>query len=128
MNREAERAMGYDKAMAERVRQTLSVRQDVIEKPMIGGLSFMVSGNICCGVTSTSVMVRVGPEAYAWALAQPHVRPMAFSGKPLAGYVCIDPDGCQTTSALATWIQRGIDYVASLQAKPPTARKRSQKS
>jgi len=120
--------MGYDKTLAERVRRILSARQDVVEKPMIGGLSFMVGGAICCGITSAAVMVRVGPEAYEWALAQPYVRPMVFAHKPLAGYVLIDPEGCEMDEALATWIQRGLDFVATLPAKTTTTRKQRQKS
>lgn len=83
----------------------------------------MVNGSMCCGVTSTALMVRVGPEAYERALAQPHVRPMKFAGRPLAGYVCIDPEGCRTDAALGKWVQRGIDFVSTLPAKGTAARR-----
>ncbi|MCZ6867089.1 MAG: TfoX/Sxy family protein [Chloroflexi bacterium] len=42
----------------------LQDRTDVIEKRMFGGLTFMVSGRMCCGVTGEDLMVRVGPEQY----------------------------------------------------------------
>lgn len=106
--------MGYDEKTAERVRQILSERHDVVEKRMIGGLSFMVNGNMCCGVTSNALMVRVGAEARDWALAQPHVRPMEFAGRSLAGFVLVDPEGYQTDTSLAAWVQRGIDFVSTL--------------
>ncbi len=93
--------MGYDEKTAERVRRLLSRRRDVVEKKMVGGLSFMVNGSMCCGLTSTALMVRVGPEAYEGALAQPHTRPMEFTGKPLAGFVCVDSRGYRTDTALA---------------------------
>ena len=109
--------MSYDAKVAERVRRSLSERRDVIEKRMVGGLSFMVNGSMCCGVTGTSLMVRVGREGYKWALAQPHVRPMEFAGRPLSGFVCVDPEGYQTDAALATWVQRAIDFVSTLQPK-----------
>jgi hypothetical protein len=48
--------MGYDANTAERVRRVLSGRDDIVEKRMVG-------------VTSTALMVRVGPEAYQRALA-----------------------------------------------------------
>lgn len=112
--------MSYDEYMAERVRRLLSGRDDIVEKRMVGGLSFMVNGSMCCGVTSTALMVRVGPEAYQRALAQPHVRPMKFAGRPLGGYVCIDPQGCRTDTALAKWVQRGIDFVSTLPVKGAT--------
>jgi hypothetical protein len=80
-------------------------------------MSFIVSGSMCCGVTGTALMVRVGPEARERALAQPHVRPMKFAGRALAGFVCVDPEGYRTDKALATWVQRGIDLVATLPVK-----------
>jgi hypothetical protein len=115
--------MGYDNTIADRVRRILSRRRDVVEKRMVGGLSFMVRGSMCCGVTGTALMVRVGPEARGWALAQPHVRPMTFAGKALAGFVCVDPEGFRTETALATWVQRGIDFVSAMPPKRGGKRK-----
>jgi hypothetical protein len=115
--------MGYDNTTADRVRRILSRRRDVVEKRMVGGLSFMVRGSMCCGVTGTALMVRVGPEAREWALAQPHVRPMKFAGKALGGFVCVDPEGFRTATELATWVQRGIDFVSTIPAKRGGKRK-----
>jgi TfoX/Sxy family transcriptional regulator of competence genes len=109
--------MGYDEKTAERVRRILAGRARVVEKRMVGGVSFMVKGSMCCGVTSAALMVRVGRGAYHQALARPHVRPMKFAGRPLAGFVCVDPAGYRTDAALARWVQRGIGFVASLPPK-----------
>jgi hypothetical protein len=54
--------LSYDPAAAERVRQLLSGRSDVAEKKMVGGLSFLVNGNMCCGITGMALMVRVGAD------------------------------------------------------------------
>src|SRR5713226_4497688 len=116
--------MGYDEQTAERVRRILSRRRDVVEKGMVGGLSFMVNGSMCCGVTGTALMVRVGREGREGALAQPHARPMKFAGRALAGFVCVEPGGFRTERALAKWIQRGIDFVSTLPVKKPEARRR----
>jgi hypothetical protein len=59
-------------------------------------------------------MVRVGPKGRAAALARPHARPMKIGGKALAGFVCVDPQGIRTEAALKKWIQRGLDFVATL--------------
>ena len=116
--------MGYDESTAERVRRILSAQQDIAEKRMIGGLSFMVKGSMCCGLTGTALMVRVGPDAMEGTLAEPHVRPMEFAGRALAGFVCVAPEGYRSDTALATWIQRGIDFVATLPAKKPKPKRR----
>ncbi len=108
--------MAYDQATADRVKRMLAGRQGVAEKRMVGGLSFSLNGAMCCGVTGESLMVRVGREAREQVLAEPHVRPMAFAGRALAGFVLVDPAGFRTEADLASWVQRGIDFVSTLAA------------
>jgi TfoX/Sxy family transcriptional regulator of competence genes len=57
--------LSYDVEAADRVRQLPSARNDVVEKRMVGGLSFLVNGNMCCGITGTALMVRAGAESRA---------------------------------------------------------------
>jgi hypothetical protein len=110
--------MSYDAGMAERVRGLLAGRADVAEKPMVGGLSFVAGGHMCCGVTGTALMVRVGAGDRERVLAEPHVRPMRLGGRVLSGFVCVDPAGVAADEALAQWVQRGLDFVGGLPARP----------
>ena len=116
--------MSYDENLGARIRHILAKRTDVVEKKMFGGLCFMVGGAMCCGLTKTDFMVRVGPDAYDDALAQPHARPMDFTGRPLAGMVYVAPEGIKSAAALAKWVGRGVSFVSSL---PPKAAKSSQR-
>jgi TfoX/Sxy family transcriptional regulator of competence genes len=109
--------LSYDPEAAERVRQLLSGRDDVVEKRMVGGLSFLVNGNMCCGITGTALMVRVGAEGRERALRQPHVRPMRLGGRALSGFICVDPEGFAADDALAQWVQRGLDLASGLPPK-----------
>jgi len=38
---------------------------------MMGALRFMASGTMCCGVTESALMVRLGADGFAHALAKP---------------------------------------------------------
>jgi hypothetical protein len=104
--------MAYDPATAERIRRYLADRDDVVEKRMVGGLSFMVGGRMCCGVTSTGLMVRLGREGAASALEEPHVRPLVLGGTSVDAFVVIEPEGFADDAALAAWIERGLDFLA----------------
>jgi hypothetical protein len=106
-----------DDATAKRVRQALRGRVDVVEKRMVGGLSFSVNGSMCCGVTGSALMVRVGRDERDRALAEPHVRPMELGGRPLAGFVLVDPEGFTTDAELAAWVGRGIEFASSIPVK-----------
>ena len=113
--------MNYDPEAAGRVRHVLSDRDGVVEKRMVGGLSFLVHGNMCCGITDRALMVRVGAEGREQALREPHVRPMQLGGRTLSGFVRVEPAGFASDDALATWVQRGLDFVSGLPARPVRA-------
>jgi hypothetical protein len=72
--------VSFNLEAAARVRRLLSGRDDVVERTMVGGLSFLVNGNMCCGVTGTALMIRVGADGREQALHEPHVRPMLLGG------------------------------------------------
>jgi hypothetical protein len=111
--------MAYDESASERVRAALSSRCRPIERKMMGGICFMVDGHMCCGVTASSLMVRVGREAYDAMLAQLHVRPLQFAGWRATGFVLVDAEGYASDAALATWIGRAVDFVSTLPAREP---------
>jgi TfoX/Sxy family transcriptional regulator of competence genes len=107
----------YDEGLAERLRECFADRKDVTEKKMFGGLAFMVSGNMCCGVINDTLMARVGPDRYAAALKRPHARKMDFTGRPMKGLVYVAPEGFESDSDLADWVKLSLDFVATLPAK-----------
>lgn len=114
--------MAYDEGLAERLRESFATRPDVagekvVEKKMFGGIAFMVQGNMCCGVSGDALMVRVGPAGHEDALAQPHARVMDFTGKPMKGFVYVDPPGLEADEDLTAWVDRGVEFALSLPAK-----------
>jgi hypothetical protein len=109
--------MAYDEGLAQRIREALDERTDVTEKKMFGGLAFLVGGNMSVGIIGEELMVRVGPEVWAEALARPHVREMDFTGRPMKGFVYVGTEGFEDDADLAAWVARGVGFAASLPAK-----------
>ena len=87
------------------------------EKKMFGGLSFLVNGNMCCGVIRENLVVRVGPERYDETLSKPNARPMDFTGRALKGFVYVSPAGCRTSASLKKWVEMGVELARSLPKK-----------
>ena len=112
--------MAYDEHMAERIRAALKPLGDFQEKKMFGGLSFMLSGHMCCGVDDHGVMVRVGPDAYDAALKERYARPFDITGKPLSGMVFVDFDGVASKTNLSRWLRKGVSFVEGLPSKSAT--------
>ena len=118
--------MSFDEFLGGRLRTVLSHRGDVVEKRMFGGLAFMVAGNMCVGIIGEDLMVRVGPEADTEALAQPHARPMDFSGRPMKGYVYVAPPGVETEEMLTAWVNRAVAYATALPPRSARPARRPQ--
>ena len=114
---EEDTLMAYDEGLSQRIRELLADQPGIDEKKMFGGLAFMVNGNMSVGVTSSDLMVRVGPDNYDTALKEPHARPMDFTGKPLRGFVYVDTKGYESDAGLAKWVNKGVDFALSLPAK-----------
>ena len=103
--------MAYNEKLAERVRQALLLCNVYIEeKKMMGGLTFMVNDKMCVGISNDKLMVRLAPEEYENALAQPNCRPMDFTGRPMKGFVYISPQGLETSTDLKYWLDRALAY------------------
>ena len=104
--------MAYDEALAARLTKIFAGRSDVVEKKMFGGIAFMVSGNMCCGVINDALMARVGPDRYEEAVGRSHAREMDFTGRPMKGFVHVAPEGIANDVQLKSWA-----FVATLPAK-----------
>lgn len=109
--------MAYDEGLAQRIREHLSQRDDLAEKKMFGGLCFMVSGHMCCGILGDTLMARVGPEAYESCLLEPHVRVMDFTGKSMKGMVYVQAPGISDEADLGRWLDRCLMFVGTLPPK-----------
>ena len=110
--------MAYDEELASRLRALLSGLDGISERRMFGGLSFLRDGNLVCGVMGETLLVRLGEAQASAALADPHVRLMDLQRRPSRGTVYVDPAGCADDEALRGWVERALDFVATLPAKP----------
>ena len=109
--------MAYDEGLAHRIREILSDQPGLVEKKMFGGVGFMLHGNMACGVNKESLVVRVGPEQHETALSRPKAKPFDLTGRPMKGWVLIEPDGYETDEGLKGWVQQGVDFALSLPPK-----------
>jgi TfoX/Sxy family transcriptional regulator of competence genes len=109
--------MAYDETLASRLRTILQTQQGVSERQAFGGISFLINGNMSVGVIGDELVVRVGPEGFETALADEHIRPFDFSGRPMKGWVYVAPEALASDESLAAWAQRGVMFARSLPSK-----------
>jgi TfoX/Sxy family transcriptional regulator of competence genes len=109
--------MAYSEELAERIRETIEGRSGVTERKMFGGIVWMVNGNMAVGTLGENLMVRLAPDDVKAAMAEPHVGPMDFTGRPMRGFLTVDAAGIADAAELARWTDAGADHAASLPPK-----------
>lgn len=110
--------MAYDTELAERIRELLAPLRGVEEKPMFGGLAFLVNGNMSVAASGQGgLLVRVPPEDTDKLLARQHVSSMVMRGREARGWLRVDAEAVKTKRQLQSWVTRSTDYARSLPPK-----------
>lgn len=103
--------MAYDEFLADRVRWVLEAKNVAFsEKKMMGGLTFMVDNKMCVGIVKNELMARINPNIYSKSLSKKGCKEMNFTGRPLKGFLFIEPDAIDTQEELEYWIQLALDF------------------
>lgn len=108
--------MGYDKALAQQLRDRVATLGQISEKRMFGGLCFMRRGHMLCGVNGGRLMMRVGKDRHAQALELPGTGAMDFTGRPLGGFIYLDPARAESSDIEAA-LELAVAFNASLPTK-----------
>src|ERR1051325_1972551 len=103
--------MAYNEKLADMTRELISLtHKNVEEKPMFGGLCFMVNDKMCVGVEKERLMVRLDPARYDEVMEKEGCKPMNFTGKIMKGYVFVDIDVLKSKKELEYWIKLALDF------------------
>jgi len=103
--------MAYDEFLADRIRDALKSRKiSFEERKMMGGLCYMVDDKMCVGVVKDNLMARIDPEIYDEVLTKTGCREMDFTGRPLKGFVFVEPQGVDLDEDLDYWIELCLDF------------------
>ena len=108
--------MAYDEEVAERVREVLAARAHVSERKMFGSNCFLVRGNLAVCVRQDELLVRLDLEDGARAVAEEGVRVAEMGSRRMRGWVFVAAERILEDEGLASWVDAGADYAASLPA------------
>ena len=117
--------MAYDDDLADRLREHLAPLKAVTEREMFGGISFMVGGNMCCGVLGDDLVVRIDPTLHHDALTRPNVSEFSMGGRTSRGMIRVSPAGVADDGELALWVRLGIAHATALPPKKAVAPKKA---
>jgi TfoX/Sxy family transcriptional regulator of competence genes len=110
--------VSYDEDLAARIRELVRDEPALTEQKMFGGLAFLIGGNMAVSASGQGgLLVRVDPAASDELVASGPARPFEMRGRPMRGWLRVDPEHARTKRELAKWVSLGTTYARSLPAK-----------
>jgi TfoX/Sxy family transcriptional regulator of competence genes len=115
--------MAFDPGLAQTLRDDLA-HEGVSEKKMFGGLCFLQSGHMICGLHKGGTMYRVGKDNYDAALSLPGARPMMMGDRPMAAMVELSLDDSADPEMRRPLLTLALATVRALPPKVAKPKKR----
>lgn len=109
--------MADDQELVASVRAALDGSGPVREVKMFGGIGSMLNGNLVAAASRRGLLLRVGKDRQAEALARSGARPMVMRGRTMEGYVYVDPPELNKR-AIENGLRMAAAYVQTLSPKP----------
>jgi len=102
--------MGYNEQLAQQIRAQLADRNDVEEKKMFRGITFMVGGKMCVCVTGQDLMCRIDPSIQEELIQKEGCRKMVMRGREYNGYVLVAGEVLKNANDIAYWVGLCLDF------------------
>jgi len=113
--------MAYDEALTSRYRDALEDQSGISEKRMMGGVCFLLNGNMIGGADRTKegqgrFMFRVGADNEAEALSRRGAKVLEQGGTRRGGMILVNEEDCGDAE-LKDWITLALSFVSTLPPK-----------
>jgi len=106
--------MARDKGLEELIHQDLTAYSGLQEKAMFGGWAWLLHGHLLCGARVDGMLVRLGKDLDAWALAIDGVLPMMSRGRAMPGWVRCSSAVYADDRLRAKLLGHAVEFVRSL--------------
>lgn len=112
--------MAYDETLTDRLRKAIGALPGLTEKRMMGGVCFILDGNMVCGADRAKdgtlrFMFRIGKGNEASG-SLPAGEPVVMAGKLYRGFYFVDAVRCDN-AALKRWVAEALHHARSLPPK-----------
>ncbi len=105
-------------ALAKKLRPLFAKKPEVVEKRIIGGIGFMLNGNLAVGTTPRGeLLVRIDPAKAKSALARSGAFQPKMGEREMLGYLAVGPDIVDDPDELKAWVRYALDYARTLPVK-----------
>ena len=108
--------MPYNENLEMRISETIAEWKNISKKKMFGGVCYLCNGKMMGGIYKDFLIIRLGTDDQEKILKQRFVKAFDITGKPMKGWVMIEPEGYGKRKLL-DWLEKAHAFVATLPKK-----------
>jgi TfoX/Sxy family transcriptional regulator of competence genes len=107
-------------ALKARLESAAGASLELAFRPMFGGLAAYSGGKIFASLSDVGLALKLGPADREALLREPGAAPLRYTPDmpPSRNYVTVPAPILADDAALASWLRRSADHVATLPARP----------
>lgn len=107
--------MAHNEILTKRVREALAHLENVQEKKMFRGITFIVNGKMCFSTGDQRIMCRIDPSMHDELLLIKACEVMTMKNKEYRGYLYVHEENLKTRQEFEYWINLALEYNKKLQ-------------
>jgi len=109
--------MARDKGLETLLTDDLAEVRGLTQKPMFGGIAWILHGNLLCGASNKGFLVRLGKGNDAWALKIPGIAGIVMKARRMNGWVRAAPEAYGDGAMRRKLLKAALDFNRSLSKK-----------
>ena len=109
--------MPYNVELEQRLDKLAPELGTFTKKKMFGGVGYLMRGNMVFGIHKQSLVVRTSQERAEALLKEDFVSIFNVTGRPMKGWLTVNPNGLKTEKQLSNFLKIAVDHVNSLPSK-----------
>lgn len=95
----------------------LIANEKLVKKKQLGGVGYLVNGNMCLGIYDDFLVVRTGKELADTLIGRPGIERLEEGNEDLEEFIMVRPEIYNHSRAMSKFIEKGIEYTSALPPK-----------
>lgn len=118
--------MSYNQQLEDRIDHHFIDREDLMKKKQMGGVGWLIQGNMCCSIYEDLLVVRVDPTLVDALIKKPDIHLFGHREGAENSILSITENIYTHPKALHKFLSHSLEYTASLPPKNISGRPAAQ--
>ena len=107
----------YNQKLEDLLDHHLIANEELRKKQELGGVGYVLNGNMCLGIYEDDLVARVGPSLAATLKERPGIEPYLPGNDDFSDFILVAEGIYKHSEALQKFIEQSLEYTSQLPPK-----------